>query len=468
MNSLTLWIGPIAAVLVGVATAQAGLAEQAAFTAGVAVLCAVWWVAEPIPIPVTSLLPLALFPVAGVITKEEVGQAYGHPLILLLLGGFILSTALERSGVHQRLAVGMVRLCSRGVAPGKAITGRRLVLGFMAAAAVCSMWVSNSATTLMLLPIAGATLERSRDPRLRIALLLGIAYAASVGGVGTPIGTPPNILCIQEYQNLTGKELTFTQWMTWGVPVAAVMIPVIALWLTRKLGGPAEIDLPEIGPWRPAEWRTLTVFGVTALLWITRKEPLGGWSGWFDLPGATDATVALLGVVVMCMLPSGEPPWEPDGPTPRLLDWETATRIPWGMLLLFSGGMVLAAAFKSSGLSVAMGGALGGLAALPTPVLIAGLCLLVTFMTEMTSNTATTALLMPLLGATAQANGLEPSLLMFPAAVSASFAFMLPVATAPNAIVYGAGIRTREMAREGFALNLLGVVVVTVLGSLLL
>ena len=201
MNSLSLWFGPIAAILVGVATAQAGLADQAAFTAGVAVLCALWWVTEPIPIPITSLLPLALFPVAGVITKEQVGQAYGHPLILLLLGGFILSTALERSGVHRRLAVGMVRLCSGGISDQQAITGRRLVLGYMAAAAVCSMWVSNSATTLMLMPIAGATLERSRDPRLRVALLLGIAFAASVGGVGTPIGTPPNVICMQEYQN---------------------------------------------------------------------------------------------------------------------------------------------------------------------------------------------------------------------------------------------------------------------------
>ncbi|QDT67626.1 Sodium-dependent dicarboxylate transporter SdcS [Planctomycetes bacterium MalM25] len=478
MFSLTLWLGPVAALLVGSAVGTTELGSAAAVTAGVATLCAVWWVTEPIPIPATSLIPLAMFPVTGVVSSGDVGKAYGHPLILLLLGGFILSTALERCGVHRRLALAMVRLCTHGpgalfgvsdrTLPEKPVTGRRLVIGFMAASAAISMWVSNAATTLMLLPIAAATLEKSRDSRLRVALLLGIAYAASVGGVGTPIGTPPNVICMQEYQALTGEEPTFAQWMTWGVPVAATMIPVIALWLTRNLGGAAEIDLPESGPWRPAEWRTLAVFGVTALLWVTRKEPFGGWSGYWELPGATDATVALLAVVVLFMIPNGEPPETPDGPLPRLLDWETAARIPWGMLLLFSGGMVLAAAFKASGLSTALGEAMGGLAALPTPVLIAGLCLMVTFMTEVTSNTATTALLMPLLGATAQASDLDPRLLMFPAAVSASFAFMLPVATVPNAAVYGAGVATRDMAREGFVLNLLGVVVVTVLGSLLL
>lgn len=478
MKRLMLWIGPLAALLVGAAVAWSGHAPPAAWTAGVATLCALWWVTEPIPIPATSLIPMAALPLVNVITPKEVGQAFGHPLILLLLGGFILSTALERSGVHRRLALGMIRLCAYGPrvliprkeaqAEAPAVTGRRLAIGFMLASAVLSMWVSNTATTLMLLPIAAATLQTSRDPRLRVAVLLGIAYAASVGGVATPIGTPPNLICMQEYAKLTGTRPTFAGWMMWGLPVALVMLPVIAAWLTRGLGGRAEIDLPTTGRWRPAEVRTLAVFGVTALLWITRSEPLGGWSGLLELPNANDATVALLAIVAMFMIPNGEPPEADSDLSPRLLDWPTAVNIPWGMLLLFSGGMVLASGFNNSGLSLAMGQSLGGLTALPTPLLVGGLCLAVTFLTEVTSNTATTALLMPLLGATAQASDLEPSLLMFPAAVSASFAFMMPVATVPNAAVYGAGVAARDMAREGLLLNLLGVLVVTGLAMLLL
>lgn len=476
MKQHALWLGPTAAVAAAYALGSIGLETSAAWTAAVAVLCAVWWVTEPIPIPATSLLPMALFPVLGVVSATEVAESYGHPMILLLLGGFILSTALERSGAHRRLAIGMVRLCAGG--PGALFrpndagaappTGRRLVIGFMAASALCSMWVSNAATTLMLLPIAGATLERSADRRLRLALLLGIAYAASVGGVATPIGTPPNLYCMQQYEELTGVEVTFLDWIAWGLPVALCMVPVAAAWLTRGLGGPAAVDLPAVGKWRPTEVRTIAVFGVTALLWVTRNEPYGGWSEWLELPGANDASVALLAVVVMFLVPSGEPPKEGETTRPALLDWETAVRIPWGMLLLFSGGLVLARGFAASGLSDAIGASLGFLATAPTPLLLAGLCLIVMFLTEVTSNTATTALLMPLLGAMAIEGGLEPRLLMFTAAVSASFAFMLPVATVPNAAVYGAGVATRDMAREGFVLNLLGVVVVSTLANLLL
>lgn len=473
MTRLSIWLGPASAIGIGLTVQSSGLGNPAAWAAGIATLCAIWWVTEAIPIPATSLLPMALFPLVGVVSAEEVGASYGHPLILLLMGGFILSTAMEKSGVHRRIALGMVRWCALGWG-GQAggdhpvISGRRLVIGFMIATASISMWVSNAATTLMLLPIAAATLERSRDPRLRLALLLGIAYSASLGGVATPIGTPPNMLCIEAYANVTGSELTFLEWISWGLPVAAVMLPVVAIWLTRGLGGPAATDLPELGPWRAAEARTLAVFAVTAVLWITRRQPFGGWSGWFEIPGANDACVALLAVVTMFLIPTGEPPKEPGGPTPRLLDWESAVRIPWGMLLLFSGGMVLARGFTNSGLSEALGEALSGLGGTHPIVLVGGLCLTVTFLTEVTSNTATTALLMPLLGSIALATDTDPRLLMFPAAVSASFAFMLPVATVPNAVVYGAGVATRDMAREGLILNLLGAVVVTLLAWLLL
>jgi len=476
MRSVSLWLGPAAAMALGAAGYAGGLAGEAAVTAGIALLLAVWWVAQPIPIPATSLLPIAVFPLLGIVSAEQAAAAYGNKLVLLFLGGFILSTALEKSGGHRRLAIGMVRLCALGPRAlfsssedgAPEVTGRRLVLGFMAASAAVSMWVSNSATALMLLPIGLAALESVESPRLRTALLLAIAYGASLGGVATPIGSPPNLVCLQEYAAVAGEEPTFLGWMRFGLPVALAMLPLAAGWLARGLGGPSGCVLPEPGPWRPAEARTLAVFGVTALLWVTRTGPLGGWSGWLGLPGANDASVALLAVVALFLIPSGEPPEEPDGPSPRLLDWQTAVRIPWGMLLLFSGGLVLAAAFQESGLSDTLGASLNALAAAPTPVLVGAVCLLVTFLTEVTSNTATTVLLMPLLAAMSQSTGIEPGLLMFPAAASASFAFMLPVATPPNAAVYGAGVETRAMAREGLALNLVGVVVTTTLACWLL
>ena len=441
--------GPLLAAAAVAWLAAAGQPAPVLVVAAVAVLCVVWWIFEPLPIPVTSLLPLAVLPLAGVLTPAEVGQAYGSPLILLLLGGFLLSRSMEASGAHRRIALGMIRLFG-------ASSGRRLVLGFMAAAAVLSMWISNTATTLMLLPVALAVLEGARErERLAPPLLLGMAYAASVGGVGTPIGTPPNLIFMQVFADTTGEAVSFLTWMSWVVPVVLVLVPLMALVLTRNLGGALSIELPGVGPWRSAERRVLAVFAVTALLWITRSEPFGGWSGWFGLTQANDASVALLAVVVMCLLPDGE--------GGRLLDWERASSIPWGVLLLFAGGICLARGFVSSGLSDLLGGWLAGLAGLPPLALIAAICLGVTFMTEATSNTASTSLLMPVLAAAALGAGIAPELMMVPAAMSASCAFMLPVATAPNSVVYGSGlVTTARMAREGLLLNFLGAAVISV------
>lgn len=460
MRKAMLVVGPVAAIVVAMLTLSAGGSNEAAWTAGVTTLCALWWVTEPIAIPATSLLPLAVLPMVGVVSADQVGAAYGHPMILLLMGGFMLSTAMERSGAHRRVALQMVRLCAIGSSDPNSVGGRRLVAGFLLASGVLSMWVSNAATTLMLLPIALATLEGRRDHRLRVALLLGVAYGASIGGVGTPVGTPPNLIFMQIYGEEVGQEPTFTKWMAWASPIVLVMLPLSAAWLTRSLGGGGErIKLPEVGAWRPAEARTLGVFAITALLWVFLKEPTGGWSGWLGLPGASTASVALLAVVAMFLIPSGER--DDSGRVDRLLDWETAGRIPWGILLLFSSGLVIAKAFRVSELSDLLGDSLGVLGGLPTPVLIAAICLVVTFLTEVTSNTATTSLLMPLLAATAEAIEADARLLMVPAAISASFAFMLPVATAPNAAVFGSGdVSVREMAREGFALNLVGAAVI--------
>ncbi len=449
MQTLRHWmllLGPLLALVAGFLMLPRG--DSAAIVTAVTVWCILWWVFEPVPIPVTSLLPLALLPLLGVLTPAQVGQAYGSPLILLLLGGFILSRAMEHSGAHRRIALGMVRLLGGG-------SDRRLVFGFMVAAAGLSMWISNTATTLMLLPVALAVLDGSSDrARLAVPLLLGVAYSASVGGLGTPIGTPPNLIFMQVYEDTTGGSISFTQWMAWALPVVVLMIPLMGWWLTRALSGNSVVDLPTVGKWSTAEKRVMLVFGLTALAWITRAEPWGGWRVWFDLPQANDATVALLAVVVMFMVP--------DGRGGRLLNWERASSIPWGVLLLFSGGICLAKGFTASGLSELLGGWLVTLSDLPLLLLIAIICLVVTFLTETTSNTASTTLLMPVLAAAAVGAGIAPEYLMLPAALSASCAFMLPVATAPNSVIYGSGLVTIErMAREGVVLNLIGVVVIS-------
>ncbi|MFT7285937.1 MAG: sodium-dependent dicarboxylate transporter 2/3/5 [Halieaceae bacterium] len=444
---MALLLGPLLSLAAGATAHSLGLAPDVAVVIGVAIICIVWWIFEPIPIPVTSLIPLAVLPMLGVLTPAEVGQAYGSPLILLLLGGFLLSQAMEGSGAHRRIALGMIRLFG-------ARSPQRLVLGFMVAAAVLSMWISNTATTLMLLPVALAVLEGVEDrERLAVPLLLGLAYAASVGGVGTPIGTPPNLIFMQIYEEYTGEAVSFTRWMSWGLPVVVVLIPIMAWSLTRRLQLQTEIRLPGVGPWRAAERRVLIIFALTALAWITRSEPFGGWRLWLDLPQANDASVALLAVVLMCVVPNGE--------GGRLLDWERASRIPWGVLLLFAGGICLAKGFVASGLSDMLGTALASLVVMPAFLLILLVCLIVTFMTETTSNTASTTLLMPVLAAAALAADLPPEMIMVPAAMSASCAFMLPVATAPNSVVFGSGyISIARMAREGLLLNIIAALVI--------
>jgi sodium-dependent dicarboxylate transporter 2/3/5 len=437
-------LGAVAAV----ASLAFGHGTDLATVGFVAVVCVIWWVFEPVPIPVTSLLPMAVLPLMGVLTPQEVGQAYGSPLILLLLGGFLLSKAMEHSGAHRRIALSMVNLFGAGSA-------RRLVMGFMAAAAVMSMWISNAATTLMLLPVALAVLDGVEDrAKLAPPLLLGIAYAASIGGLGTPIGTPPNLIFMQVYEQTTGVSISFTQWMGWAMPVVLIMVPAMAVVLTRNVGGSLQIQIPAVGPWETQERRVMLVFGLTALAWITRSEPFGGWSAWFGVPEANDASVALLAVVILFLVPNGR--------GERLLTWERAVTIPWGVLLLFSGGICLAEGFVSSGLSEMMGQWLVALTSIHPFALLVLICLAVTFMTEATSNTATAALLMPVLAAAAVAAGIAPELIMVPAAMSASCAFMLPVATAPNTVVFSSGlISTARMAREGFIINLLGVVVIS-------
>jgi sodium-dependent dicarboxylate transporter 2/3/5 len=440
--------GLIAALAVGYLSVFLGQSQAASVTTGIAVLCVFWWIFEPIPIPVTSLIPMALLPLLGVISPSDVAAAYGSPLILLLMGGFLLSKGMESTGAHTRIAVTVVRFVG-------ADEPKRLIMGFMLAAALLSMWISNTATVLMLLPVALAVISTSSAPRaLAAPLLLGLAWACSIGGLGTPIGTPPTLIFMQVYEDTTGTSISFSQWMSWGVPVVAIMIPLIAIALARKVPKDLVVDLPDVGAWRSSEKRVLIIFGLTAIAWMTRTEPFGGWRAWLDMPMANDAAVAFCAVIALFMTRDreGEP----------LISWEQASAIPWGVLLLFAGGITLAKGFVSSGLSGQVGELLASLALVPTLIAIVVVALLVTALTEATSNTATTALLMPILAAASVAADIDPLILMVPAAMSASCAFMLPVATAPNAVVFGTGqIDIRTMVRWGIWVNLLGALVIT-------
>jgi sodium-dependent dicarboxylate transporter 2/3/5 len=414
---------------------QAGMTSAQSWTAAVTALCATWWICESLPVAATSLVPLVMFPLAGVLTERQAAAAYGDPLVLLFLGGFMLSRAAEHSGAHRQVASGILRLVGT-------TSGRRIVLGFMLATAVCSMWISNTATALMMLPVALAVVEQDKSGRLGTPLMLGVAYAANIGGMATPIGTPPNGVCLAVFREITGETISFAQWLAFGGVVTGLMFIAAWLILTARLSGVEPVRIHAPGPWTTAQKRVLAVFALAALAWVTRDVPLGGWSYWTGTTAAGDSTVALAAVLMLFLLPSGE------GLGKRLLDWNTAVQIPWGVLLLFGGGIAIAAAFQLSGMSATIGRQLAGVQQWPIVLVIASVNLAVTFLTEVTSNTATATVLLPVLGAAAKAAGIAPALLMVPAAMSVSCAFMLPVATPPNAIVFGSGrIRMAQMAR---------------------
>jgi solute carrier family 13 (sodium-dependent dicarboxylate transporter), member 2/3/5 len=442
------WGGPFAALAAYFIADANAMPFAFAFTAALTVLCALWWMSEAVDPAFTALLALAVLPMAGILDTKQVAQSVGNELILLLMGGFMLSRALEASGAHRRLAFAMVNAVGGG-------SGRSLIIGFTFATAFISMWISNTATTLIMLPVAYAIIEHYKDPRLAMPLVLCIAYAASIGGLGTPIGTPPNLVFMQQYQQATGTAYSFLDWMQVGIPVMLLLLPILAFGLSRHLHNSPAATLPALGAWTRAEKRVLWVFSLTALAWITRAAPFGGWSGWLNLPGANDASVALLAVAVMALVPSGNPEKQP------LLTWQAASRIPWGVLLLFAGGIALATAFQESGISDAISNSLVSAHHLPLFAMMVIIIASVVLLSEIASNTATAVLLMPILAAAAKGLNIEPALLMLPAAMAASIGFMLPVATAPNAIAYGTGfVRSKDMLREGFWLDIVSVLVI--------
>jgi len=444
------------------------LVDPGKTVAAVVIWMAVWWVTEAAPIAVTALLPLVLFPLLGVQPVREVAPNYGNHMIFLFLGGFVLARAVEISGLHRRIALAV--LTSVGASP------RRLVWGFLLATAGLSMWLSNTATTLMMLPIAAGVVERSVPGRGATRLFLAVAFGASIGGLGTLIGTPPNLVLAGMAPNLVPgiEALTFGGWMLFGIPLAACILPVAGLLLGRGLtateepGAAAVLrrERKQLGPASPAERRAAVLFGCTALAWITRSGmdfgafSVPGWSALLPDPKlVSDAVPAVAAAVLAAILPSAP------GSRRPLVTWEEIrTGVPWGVLILFGGGFALADAVAAAHLDGWLATRLNGLAALPLPLMILAISLFAMAATELTSNTATAALLMPIMAALSRALDVAPYMLMVPAIVSCSCAFMLPVATPPNAIVIGSGyVNARQLFAEGIRLNLISSVVITVL-----
>lgn len=457
-----------------------GMSIEGHRAGAIAILMATWWMLEAVPLAATALVPVALFPLFGVLTAGDVTKAYGDPNIFLFMGGFFIAMAMQKWNLHERIALNIV--VRTGTNPS------RLVLGFMLATAFLSMWISNTATALMMLPIAMAVIEQMEKrasgdggAKFAVCLLLGIAYSASIGGIATLIGTPPNGVLITQFTVLfpDAPEIGFFQWMLVGVPLTAIMLPVTWLMMTRLLfrfgdlkfeGAHEEIEsrIRALGPMSRGEKTVLIVWILTAFAWIFRAEIDLGFvtiPGWRDLPifphpeYIHNATVALVAAVALFVIPVDLKKGE------FALDWNWAKRIPWNVLILFGGGLALAQAFKDTGLVGWIGNKLVLLEGVPALFVILAIALMLTFLTEVTSNTATTSIMLPILGgAAAFALGVHPLLLMIPATLSASCAFMLPVATPPNAIVFGGGhITVPQMARAGILLNLFGAVLITLL-----
>lgn len=427
------------------------------WTAAIAVLCGFWWVFESMPLAATSLVPVVLLPLTGVLSAEKAAASYGHPIILLFMGGFMLSAAAEYWGAHHRIAEMTVSLVGGD-------SGRRTVFGVMLATCLVSMWISNAATTLMMLPVALAIMERDSSGKLAVPLLLGVAYSASIGGIATPVGTAPNGIFMSAYNQATGQTIPFFQWMLFGVPIMILML--VAAWavLTFRLSGVESVQFATDQKWTKPQKRTIAVFGIVCLGWIFREVPWDGWTGWFQLPHSDDMLVAVAGAIALFLIPSGDE--EKGG---RLLNWSIAERIPWGVLILFGGGIAISTAFESSGLSTLIGDKFQRLQDWPTLAIITVLCFGTTFLSEFTSNTAMATVLMPILAAMARASGMDPIMLMIPATFSNNLAFMMPVGTPPNAIAYGTGhVRIRDMVRVGFVLNIIGAIIVTLFTWLML
>ena len=437
-------------------------------TAAVGVLMAVWWITEAIPIPATALLPLVLFPLVGGGDIDAAARPYANPLIGLFLGGFLIAIAMQRWGLHRRIALAIIETV--GTSPP------RLVGGFMLASALLSMGVSNTATALMMLPIGLSVVALARDAEgnlppaaapFGIALMLAIAYGCNIGGLGTLIGTPPNTLMAGFLGETYGVDVGFAQWLLLGLPLVVVGLPLAYLLLVRwifplgsdsLLGGGDVIrqERAKLGPMRRPEIIVAGVFATVAALWMTRPLLEG------LVPGLSDAGVAMTGGLALFLIPLDLRKGD------FVLDWTSAKELPWDILILFGGGLSLAGAVQETGLAAWIGESLGWVELLPLLGIMVVVALVIVMLTEVTSNTATAATFLPIMAAVALGIGQNPFFLLVPVALAASSAFMLPVATPPNAIVFGSRLLTiPQMARAGVYLNLLFVLLIAAMAYIL-
>lgn len=450
--------------------------------AAVAIWMATWWITEAIPLAVTALLPMVLYPLLGILSGKDTAPTYINSVIFLFLGGFMIAVTMERWNLHKRIALWIIRIIGTGLST--------IILGFMGASAFLSMWISNTATAIMMVPMGLAIIrqmEQEFDERntrgFAVGLMLGIAYGCSVGGIATLVGTPPNLSLIRIFE-ITFPEappITFGEWMMIGIPLTVSMLMISWVLLTKvflrnlerlKVDRTlVEKQYRELGSMRFEEKAVLWVALITAALWVFRRGialgsvTIPGWSRLLPYPKLVDdGTVALIMALVLFLIPTRSR----DAPTPTLMSTDQIKLLPWHIVLLFGGGFALAKGFQATGLSTFVGSQLVGLADIRPILMVAIICLILTFLTELTSNTATTQMILPILASMAVTMQVHPLLFMVPATLSASCAFMMPVATPPNAIVFGSGrIKVAEMAKVGVVLNLLGVLVVTAVVYLL-
>jgi len=470
-QNVGLFLGPSLALLMMLIGAPEELTDSGWNTAAIGVLMAVWWATEAVPIAVTALLPLVCFPLLGVATIQDTAAPYANKVIYLFLGGFIVAFAMQRWNLHRRIALTVLQHVGGN--------GRSLVGGFMLASAVLSMWVMNTSTTMMLLPIAVSIIavihtsvddldDRARQ-NFQYSLLLGVAYGATIGGMATLVGTAPNALLAAFMQETYGTEIDFSSWMLVGLPLSAMMLPLAWLTLTRWV---FKVDFTTSGEGRAMlskmksdmgritvpEIRVAIIFSLMALTWIFRPVLIG-------LPGLSaldDSGIAMAGAILLFLVPSG------DKSDPLLLRWSYAEKLPWSVLILFGGGLTLASAVTRTGLAEWLGGSLQAVGMLPVAIIVVIAAAMIIFLTELTSNIATTATFLPVVGAIAIESGFDPIVLTVPVTFAASCAFMLPVATPPNAIVFGSGMLTiPKMARAGMMLNIIGIFLVSLVALFL-
>lgn len=457
-------LGPLLFVIIRVFLEPKGMSPEALSILAVTAWVATWWITEAIPIAATSLLPLILFPLLGALSISDTAQAYSHPLVILYMGGFMLAMAIEKWNLHKRIALHIIKLIGENI--------RLIILGFMLATAFLSMWISNTATSLMMLPIAiavstqlsGIKNNGNSDNKIGKAILLGVAYSASIGGLATLIGTPTNLILASIIKETYQYEITFSQWMLFGLPIAIVLLFFTWFYLTyfaykfddyqSTNAGKEEIkkQLKAIGPMTLEEKRVGFIFGLVSLAWITRTAYLQQF-----VPALDDTIIALIGVILLFLSPSSTP-------KTRLLDWKTAEKIPWGILLLFGGGLSLAEGFNSTGLAAWIGNQFVFLDYIAFGLFLLIIIISVNFLTEITSNMATASMLLPILAAISYSMDVHPFGLMVGATLASSCAFMLPVATPPNAVVFGSGyLEMSDMVKAGFWLNIISIILITLI-----